>query len=348
MTGRIITPAGLRAHSRVSHEDPLNRRAFIAQTGAALTGAALTSLVPAWAQVAPDVKVEIAPLALEIAPGKVVHTVAFNGKVPGPLIRWPEGKPIIIDVVNHTAIPDIVHWHGLFTPSPMDGAAEEGGQMIAPGTQFRYAFTPRPAGFRYYHTHNFAGHDLKRGTYTGEFGCFYIEPKADPGAYDQEIFLTLHGWNAYPANSGDTSMEVGYEYATIGGHMLGFGDPLRVREGQRVLLHLVNASASMMHWLALSGHEMNVVAMDGNPLPNPQKMKAVRLGPAERVDALVTMDQPGVWVLGETRDSLRKIGMGVVVEYAGQQGKAKVGRPAGNLLGLPRVRRATSGGTAAR
>ena len=109
--------------------------------------------------------------------------------------------------------------------------------MIAPGAQFRYLFTPQPAGFRWYHTHTFAGHDLKRGTYTGQFGCFYIEPKNDPGAYDQEIFLTLHDWNAYMAASGDSSMEAAYEYATIDGRMLGFGDPLRVREGQRVLLH---------------------------------------------------------------------------------------------------------------
>jgi FtsP/CotA-like multicopper oxidase with cupredoxin domain len=301
----------------------MNRRTFIAQAGAALTGAAMASVVPAWAQTAPDVKLEIAPLALEIAPGKVVHTVAYNGRVPGPLIRWPEGKPIAIDVFNRTAIPEIVHWHGLWTPSPMDGSSEEGGAMIAPGAQFRYLFTPRPAGFRWYHTHTSAGHDLKRATYTGQFGCFYIEPKDDPGAYDQEIFLTLHDWNAYMGASGDSSMEAAYEYGTVDGRMVGFGDPLRVREGQRVLLHLLNASASLIHWLALAGHELTVVAMDGNPVPTPGPMHAVRLAPAERLDVVVTMNQPGVWILGETREQLRKAGMGIVVEYANQQGKPK-------------------------
>src|SRR5580692_2705723 len=180
----------------------MNRRTFIAQAGAALAGATLASVAPAWAQTAPDVKLEIAPLELEIAPGKVVHTVAYNGRVPGPLIRWPEGKPIAIDVFNRTAIPEIVHWHGLWIPSTMDGSTEEGGAMIAPGAQFRYQFTPRPSGFRWYHTHAFAGHDLKRSTYTGQFGCFYVEPRNDPGAYDQEIFLTLHDWNAYRGASG--------------------------------------------------------------------------------------------------------------------------------------------------
>lgn len=299
----------------------MNRRTFIAQAGVAVAGATLPAFN--WAQNDPDVRLKIAPLELEIAPGKLVHTVAYNGRVPGPLIRWPEGKPIVIDVINRSAAPEIVHWHGQIIPSDMDGAAEEGSPMIPPGGRFRYAFSPRPAGFRWYHTHAFAGHDLKRGTYTGQFGCFYVEPKNDPGAYDQEIFLALHDWNAYLAGGGDSSMDAAYSYSTIDGRMLGFADPVTVRVGQRVLIHLLNASASIIHWLALAGHELTVVAMDGNPVPTPTSTPAVRLGPAERVDVLVTMNRPGVWILGETREQMRKAGMGTVIEYANQQGKAR-------------------------
>jgi hypothetical protein len=39
---------------------------------------------------------------------------------------------------------------------------EEGSPMIAPGAVGRYQFTPQPAGFRWYHTHTSAGHDLKK------------------------------------------------------------------------------------------------------------------------------------------------------------------------------------------
>jgi FtsP/CotA-like multicopper oxidase with cupredoxin domain len=304
----------------------VKRRIFLAEAGGALAGAALASFSPR-RQAPADVSLEIAPLALEIAPGKIVHTVAYNGRVPGPLIRWPEGKPIAIDVANRTGIPEIVHWHGQWISSGMDGSMEEGTPMIAPGAQFRYAFTPRPAGFRWYHTHSFAGHDLKRGGYSGQFGCFYVEPKSEPGAYDQEIFLTLHDWNAYMAASGDSSMEASYDYSTINGRMLGFGDPIKVREGQRVLLRVLNASASLVHWLALSSHEITVVAMDGNPVPVPSAVRAIRLGPAERIDAVVTMNQPGVWILGETRESMRKAGMGIVVEYANQTNQLKWAEP---------------------
>ena len=313
----------------------ITRREFLAQTSA-LAGAAFTSAIPTWTQPQPaaDVQLTIAPLALEIAPRKIIRTVAYNGSVPGPLIRWPEGKPITIDVLNRSDVPEIVHWHGLTIPSVMDGAHEEGSPMIAPGSQLRYAFTPEPAGFRWYHTHSFAGHDLKRGTYSGQFGCFYIEPKAPPAALQQidaEFLLTLHDWNAYMSASNDASMEAAYDSATINGRMLGFGEPLRVRENQRALLHILNASASMIHWLALAGHEFTVIAMDGNAVPTPAAVRALRIAPAERIDAIVTMNNPGAWILGETREPFRKAGMGMVVEYANQSGKPKWIEPAETL-----------------
>jgi len=164
---------------------------------------------------------------------------------------------------------------------------------------------------------------LKRGLYTGQFGCFYIEPKNDPGAFDQELFLTLHDWNAYMGGGADSSMDALYDYATIGDHMLGHGDPICVRAGQQVLFRVLNASATMTHWLALAGHDLTVVAMDGNAVPVQARVKAVRVAPAERVDLMVEMNQAGVWVLGETRAEIRKSGMGVVVEYAGQRGEPR-------------------------
>ena len=300
----------------------LRRRQFLAQAGAAVLGSSLLGKLWAQAEKA-DYSLEIAPLKLEIAPGKTIRTICYNGRVPGPPIRWPEGNPITIDVTNKTDIPETVHWHGLWIPSNQDGAMEEGSPMISPGQQHRYSFTPRPAGFRWYHTHTFAGHDLKRGTYTGQFGCFYIEPKSEPGEYDQDIFLTLHDWNAYMGQASDSSMDASYDYSTINDRMLGHADPIRVRAGQRVLFRVLNASATVTHWLALSGHDMIVTAMDGNSVPVQTKVKAVRLAPAERLDFLVEMNQPGVWVLGETRDGIRKSGMGIVVEYAGQQGDPK-------------------------
>jgi FtsP/CotA-like multicopper oxidase with cupredoxin domain len=101
--------------------------------------------------------------------------------------------------------------------------------------------------------------------------------------------------------------------------MLGAGDPLRVKSGQRVLMHLLNASPSQIHRVALSGHRFEVIALDGNPVPAPQIVDVIEIAPGERVDAIVEMNRPGVWILGAVRNITRQSGMGIVVEYANQQ-----------------------------
>ncbi|MGA8107877.1 MAG: multicopper oxidase family protein [Acidobacteriaceae bacterium] len=294
------------------------------QSVCALAGASpLARSWPLAAQAAEpaDYTLRIAPLHLEIAPGTTVKTTAFNGKVPGELIRIREGAKVTIDVVNDTDVEDIVHWHGLHIPSDQDGATEEGSPASAPhGGRQRYTWRAEPAGFRWYHSHIYAGHHLNRSTYSGEFGFLMIDPRNEPARFDQEIFLALHDWDGHAQGSAEGYQEVVYSHATINDRKLGSGEPLRVRQGERVLLHVLNASATLLHHLALPGHRFEVTALDGNPVPTPALVETLRLGPAERVDAVVTMDQPGVWVLGETDPALRRAGMGVVVEYANRSG----------------------------
>jgi FtsP/CotA-like multicopper oxidase with cupredoxin domain len=63
-----------------------------------------------------------------------------------------------------------------------------------------------------------------------------------------------------------------------------------------------------------------VIAMDGNLVPKPTSVEVLSLAVAERVDAIVEMNTPGVWIMGSTLEKSRKMGLGVVVEYAGQSG----------------------------
>jgi FtsP/CotA-like multicopper oxidase with cupredoxin domain len=127
----------------------------------------------------------------------------------------------------------------------------------------------------------------------------YIEPKNNPGNYDREVFLTLKEFEPTYSRGGDMAMdfllpaatvkelkdsgeqamkaslakgvphgfEVGYGSFTINGRMLGSGEPIRVKQGERVLFHVLNGSATEIRSLALPGHTFTVVAMDGNPNP---------------------------------------------------------------------------------
>jgi FtsP/CotA-like multicopper oxidase with cupredoxin domain len=96
-----------------------------------------------------------------------------------------------------------------------------------------------------------------------------------------------------------------------------------VKQGERVMLHVLNSSPTEVHWVSFSGHKFQVVALDGNAIARPVTVEMLRLAPAERVSAIVAMDAPGKWILGEVRRHVQKTGMGIVVEYADATGEAK-------------------------
>ncbi|HVN94751.1 MAG TPA: multicopper oxidase domain-containing protein [Terracidiphilus sp.] len=292
-----------------------------------------------------DFTLQIAPMIVELAPQVVVSTIGYNNMVPGPLLRMREGQHVTVDVVNETDVPEYVHWHGLFVPPEADGVAEEGSPPVPPHGRRRFQFVAKPSGSRWYHSHTAAMLDLHRGTYTGQFGFLMIDPPNDPGHYDQEVFLALREWEYYLSTMDQDEMapdpddpmpekprrpdlrqnglEVTAPLYSINDKTLGAGDPIRVQQGQHVLMHLLNASAAQIHRVALPGHKFQVIALDGNPVPTPQLVDVVEIAPGERVDAVVEMNNPGVWILGEIRDLARQSGMGVVVEYANRQQRAQ-------------------------
>jgi FtsP/CotA-like multicopper oxidase with cupredoxin domain len=303
----------------------ISRRDFLGLSG-------LVALAPPFASFAenlaePDYRIDIAPVTLDLSPRHRLKTTAYNGQVPGAVLRLRENQPVTIEVANHTDRPEVVHWHGLFTPPDLDGAIEEGTPAIEVGSTARYAFTPRPAGFRWYHTHTMAMNDLTRAQYSGQHGFLIIEPRNDPARYDQEFFLALHDWAGYLLANEDGAMNPSYAVSTINGKVMGFGEPLRVKQGQRILLHVLNSSPTEVHWVALAGHSLRVVALDGNPVPTPRTVPMLRVAPAERVCAVVEMNNPGVWMLGEVRKHVQALGMAVAVEYENRQDPARWEQP---------------------
>lgn len=330
---RFLRSSGLAAGALVFSPKEL----FAAQTGS------------------PDYTVEIKASPVEIAPGHILSTITYNGQFPGPLLRLKEGRPVTIDILNHTETPEQLHWHGQKVSADVDGAAEEGTPFIPAHGKRRIVFTPNPAGLRFYHTHNAAGADLAAGQYSGQVGPVYIEPQNESGRYDREVFLTLKEFDPSLSRGGDMPQdflspgapnkalketgeaamkaslakgmphgyEVGYRFFTMNGRMLGHGEPIRVKQGERVLFHILNGSATEIRSLALPGHFFQVVALDGNPVPSPARVPVLWLATAERVSAIVLMNHPGVWILGDLADDDRRHGMGIVVEYAGRSGKAQ-------------------------
>ena len=272
-----------------------SRREFL-QTSGLAAGALLLSpenLLAAEAEATADYTLRIKAAPIEIAPHQILSTITYNGQFPGPLIRFKEGQQVTVDILNETDTPEQLHWHGQKVSTDVDGAAEEGTPYIPAHGKRRITFTPNPAGLRFYHTHNRAGADLSAGQYSGQVGPVYIEPKENSGRYDREVFLVLKEFEPTLSRGGDmpqdflspsttdkvlketgeSSMkaslakgmphgyEVGYKFFTINGRILGHGEPIRVKRGERVLFQILNGSATEIRSLALPGHTFEVIAL---------------------------------------------------------------------------------------
>jgi FtsP/CotA-like multicopper oxidase with cupredoxin domain len=351
----------------------MNRRDFVKLGGLGAIGLGTARLLEGQApeEAKPDFTLRIEPVTVELTPDRVISTVGYNGGSPGPVLKMREGRPVTVEVVNDTDVPEQVHWHGLLIPDSVDGADEEGTPAVPPHARRRYTFTPRPAGTRWYHTHTMAMTDLHRGSYTGQFGFLMIESGSDPGRYDQEVFLALRDWEPFftsmlidtddagqrwpqperPAvlDTRPNGLDVGAAVYSVNDKALGGGEPIRVRQGQRVLMHILNASGIEVRTIALPGHKFNVIALDGSPVPNPASIDQIMIGPGERVDCYVEMNQPGVWILGEVTDDIRNGGCGIVVEYANQMQQPKwvaPGKPAWDytVFGKPGAQPGSAGG----
>src|SRR5580693_5484135 len=320
----------VHAEVRLMNNVAFSRRQFLKTTGLAAgtfivsPAIARRALAMPTESATPDYVLHIKNSAVEIAPKRFISVTTYNGQFPGPLLRFKEGQPVTIDIFNDTDTPEQLHWHGQRVPTDIDGAAEEGTPFVPAQGSRRITFTPNPAGLRFYHTHNRAGANLAAGQYSGQVGPVYIEPKSEPGNYDREIFIVLKEFEPTFSRGGDMAQnflppvtnksleeqgesamkaslakgmphgyEVGYGSFTINGRMLGHGDPIRVKQGERVLFHILNGSATEIRSLALPGHSFQVVALDGNPVPNPAQVPVLWLGTAERVSAIVEMTHPG-------------------------------------------------------
>jgi FtsP/CotA-like multicopper oxidase with cupredoxin domain len=303
-----------------------------------------------------DYTIRIGTGLVEVAPQYIISTITYNGQFPGPLLRFKEGQRTVVDIYNDTDSPEQFHWHGQFIPVSVDGAAEEGTPFIPPHSMRREVFVPKPSGLRFYHTHTVAGPNLNAGQFSGQVGPVYIEPKAKPTGYDREEFLMLKEFDPYFMRGGDMASdfltgpmlpelkamgekndklseakekgyEVGYKIFTINGKQLGHGSPIKVKQGERILFHIVNGSATEIRSLALPGHTFKVIAMDGFTVPNPTEAPVLWLGTAERISAIVEMKHPGVWIMGDLADDDRGNGMGTIIQYAGQKGKPQWIKP---------------------
>lgn len=332
------------------------RRAEFIRTGAtAMTVAALPALTRR-AQAVDVVEYQLtsAPRVFSPAPGVRFAALAFNGMIPGPLLRVTYGQRVRIRYRSHVGIPTSVHWHGMILPNDMDGVAYITQAPVLEGDEFVYEFTPNPPGTRWYHDHAF-----HMGIMRGLFGMFVVDDPSDPPA-EREFALVFHDvprWSSVVAAIGGVSAapmatlpgspeareqmspmpamagpgmtsagrmgdEVAYVAHCINGASFPRTNALRVRVGDRVRLRVLNASPTQTRYVRLAGHRLLVTHADGNRLARSLEVDALRIGVGERYDVYVEVKKPGAFLLqGLTGDTLADE-QAAIVYTEGAEGRA--------------------------
>lgn len=239
--------------------------------------------------------------AWELVPGTMTTAITFNGTVPGPTIRVTEGDTVEVVVTNELDEPTSVHWHGLHVPNDQDGVAGVTQEPIGPGETFTYQFIAPHAGTFMYHAH---GPNSREQIDRGLYAPFIIDPAGgDVIRADQEVTLTIGNWmvgtgsDGMPGmDMGDASMSMEYDYFTINGKSFPATEPITVEQGQLVRVRFLNPSQTI-HPMHLHGMDMAIIAKDGEPLAQPQRINTLDLGQGETYDVAFVADNPGTWLL---------------------------------------------------
>jgi len=215
---------------------------------------------------------------------------AFNGQVPGPIIRARQNERLSVTVSNALTEPTTVHWHGLRVPVGMDGVPYLSQAPIEPGETFTYDFELKDAGTYWYHPHINSSEQVGRGLH----GALIVE-EADPPEVDRELLWVLDDWRldqeaavAPFGNMHDASHNgrIGNS-ATVNGAI---PDLEPVRAGERVRLRLINAANARTFGLEFRDLDPWVMALDGQPLkPHRLGDQPLTLGAGMRADLIIDM-----------------------------------------------------------
>jgi FtsP/CotA-like multicopper oxidase with cupredoxin domain len=239
-----------------------------------------------------DLRIE--PVAKQLG-DETVRMLAYNGSIPGPTLRVPEGSEVEVRITNEGDLADTVHWHGLRLENRYDGTHETQ-RPLEPGDTFTARIKFPDPGAYWYHPHVREDYGQEMGLY----GNVIVEP-ADPDYWPpahREIALTLddvllEDGKIGPFSRSETTHAAMGRFGEI---LLIAGDTeleLEAKRGEIVRFFLTNTANTRVFRVALPGARMKLVGGDAGRVEHEQFVDDVILGPSERVVVDVHFDQAG-------------------------------------------------------
>ncbi|MCP5286291.1 MAG: multicopper oxidase family protein [Burkholderiaceae bacterium] len=237
--------------------------------------------------------------ALSAAEQPALPVWAYEGQVPGPVLRLRRGDVLDLTLENALRDPTTVHWHGVRVPNAMDGVPHLTQPPVMPGETFRYRFALPDAGTYWYHPHWGTPEQVERGL----AGALVVEDDLPPPVDRDEVWL-LDDWRLDASGRIAEDFYAFRDVAHAGrlGQRLtvnGAVEPtLALQAGQRLRLRLVNAANARIFALELPGLPAWLIARDGMPADAAVAWEGpLLLGPGMRADLVIDAAQAGRFTL---------------------------------------------------
>ena len=247
-----------------------------------------------------EFRISVAEHEHEFYPGgPKIQAWAFNGQVPGPVLRVTEGDLVRVHFTNHHTSNHTLHFHGMNLTNEHDGVAygHLGHLEVKPGETRTYEFVADPAGTHMYHCHVNSPQHIDMGM----MGTLIVEPKskrAEPRV-DIEKVLVLDDWylNEHGGHEpmAHPAMIQQANYFTVNGKAFPGIEPITLAPGQKARIRMINVGYQA-HSMHLHGHSFVITHRDGRLLKVPQEQDTVLIGPGERYDLVFTATNGGLWL----------------------------------------------------
>jgi FtsP/CotA-like multicopper oxidase with cupredoxin domain len=240
----------------------------------------------------------IGPVTKRIG-GATVRMLAYNGSIPGPTLRVPQGAEVLVDIENEGDMENTVHWHGLRLENRFDGTHETQEPIPVGGRYTARVAFPDP-GVYWYHPHVREDYNQELGLY----GNVIVAP-SDPGYWapvNRELVLTvddvlIEDGQIAPFSPDETTYSAMGRFGNV---LLVAGEPelaLTAQAGEVVRMYLTNTANTRVFRVALPGARMKLVGGDSGRVEREQLVEDVVLAPSERAVVDVLFDTPGALVL---------------------------------------------------
>jgi FtsP/CotA-like multicopper oxidase with cupredoxin domain len=243
-------------------------------------------------------EMSIEPVAKQIG-DETVRMLGYNGSIPGPTLRVPEGAEVLVKVENRGDLDATVHWHGLRLENAFDGTHETQ-KPIGIGESFTYRVRCPDPGAYWYHPHIREDYAQELGLH----GNLIVVPR--DGTYwapaHREVAITLDdiliedGKVASFLRDETTHAAMG----RFGNVMLAAGETdlaLTAQRGEVVRIYLTSTANTRVFNVGFNGARIKLVGGDSGRCEHERFVDSVILAPSERVVIDVLFDAAGEAVL---------------------------------------------------